>query len=169
MPSVNISIWTAWLNGNSFHVHSHTLIGNAQGEHFSSRTLLTIPHLSPSLLPLSLPPALPFSHFPLSHFPTSSHRCLLSSFLLLYFILFFFLTSLPLNFCHSLYLCKKEKKDTFSTWLRSPGCFSQLCVCVHIDVLAIGDPNQFTILAVSIAGGIGLLIFLVTCFIVSGR
>ncbi|XP_016897841.1 ephrin type-A receptor 3-like isoform X2 [Cynoglossus semilaevis] len=39
----------------------------------------------------------------------------------------------------------------------------------HEDVLAIGDPNQFTILAVSIAGGIGLLIFLVTCFIVSGR
>ncbi|XP_058501477.1 ephrin type-A receptor 4b isoform X1 [Solea solea] len=39
----------------------------------------------------------------------------------------------------------------------------------HEDVLAIGDPNQFTILAVSIAGGIALLIFLVTCFIVSGR
>ncbi|XP_034469232.1 LOW QUALITY PROTEIN: ephrin type-A receptor 3-like [Hippoglossus hippoglossus] len=39
----------------------------------------------------------------------------------------------------------------------------------HEDVLAIGDPNQSTILAVSIAGGIILLIFLVTCFIVSGR
>ncbi|KAM9718694.1 ephrin type-A receptor 3-like isoform 2-T2 [Menidia menidia] len=39
----------------------------------------------------------------------------------------------------------------------------------HEDVLAIGDPNQSTILAVSIAGGIALLIFLVTCFIVSGR
>ncbi|XP_040910347.1 ephrin type-A receptor 4b isoform X2 [Toxotes jaculatrix] len=39
----------------------------------------------------------------------------------------------------------------------------------HEDVLAIGDPNQSTILAVSIAGGIVLLIFLVTCFIVSGR
>ncbi|XP_037313722.1 ephrin type-A receptor 4b isoform X1 [Pungitius pungitius] len=39
----------------------------------------------------------------------------------------------------------------------------------HEDVFAIGDPNQSTILAVSIAGGIVLLIFLVTCFIVSGR
>uniref|UniRef100_A0A672IRY9 receptor protein-tyrosine kinase n=1 Tax=Salarias fasciatus TaxID=181472 RepID=A0A672IRY9_SALFA len=39
----------------------------------------------------------------------------------------------------------------------------------HEDVLAIGDPNQSTILAVSIAGGIVLLIFLVTCFVVSGR
>ncbi|XP_072219620.1 ephrin type-A receptor 4b [Leuresthes tenuis] len=39
----------------------------------------------------------------------------------------------------------------------------------HEDVLAIGDPNQSTILAVSIAGGIALLIFLVTCFVVSGR
>ncbi|XP_071376575.1 LOW QUALITY PROTEIN: ephrin type-A receptor 4b [Centroberyx affinis] len=39
----------------------------------------------------------------------------------------------------------------------------------HEDMLAIGDPNQSTILAVSIAGGIVLLIFLVTCFVVSGR
>ncbi|KAM9789523.1 ephrin type-A receptor 3-like [Neosynchiropus ocellatus] len=39
----------------------------------------------------------------------------------------------------------------------------------HEDVLAIGDPNQSTILAVSIGGGIILLIFLVTCFVVSGR
>uniref|UniRef100_A0A8C5N8I6 receptor protein-tyrosine kinase n=1 Tax=Gouania willdenowi TaxID=441366 RepID=A0A8C5N8I6_GOUWI len=39
----------------------------------------------------------------------------------------------------------------------------------HEDVLAIGDPNQYTILVVSIAGGIVLLIFLVTCFVVSGR
>ncbi|XP_033506423.1 ephrin type-A receptor 3 isoform X1 [Epinephelus lanceolatus] len=39
----------------------------------------------------------------------------------------------------------------------------------HEDVFAIGDPNQSTILAVSIAGGIVLLIFLVTCFVVSGR
>lgn len=45
-------------------------------------------------------------------------------------------------------------------------CASSVC-CV--DVLAIGDPNQSTILAVSIAGGIVLLIFLVTCFVVSGR
>lgn len=37
------------------------------------------------------------------------------------------------------------------------------------DMLAIGDPNQSTILAVSIAGGIVLLIFLVACFVVSGR
>lgn len=168
MSSVNISIWTAWLNGNSFHVHSHTLIGNAQGEHFSSRTLLTIPHLSPSLLPLSLPPSLlaisPSLTFPL--LPTAVFYPLFC-----YYISFWFFSHLPASefLCHSLYLCKKEKKDTFSTWLRSPGCFSQLCVCVHIDVLAIGDPNQFTILAVSIAGGIGLLIFLVTCFIVSGR
>lgn len=56
-----------------------------------------------------------------------------------------------------------------------------LCVCLLIhrvpfslspprtDVFAIGDPNQSTILAVSIAGGIVLLIFLVTCFVVSGR
>ncbi|XP_034147329.1 ephrin type-A receptor 4b isoform X2 [Esox lucius] len=39
----------------------------------------------------------------------------------------------------------------------------------HEDMLAIGDPNQSTILAVSIAGGIILLIFLVACFVVSGR
>ncbi|XP_068196172.1 ephrin type-A receptor 4b isoform X2 [Antennarius striatus] len=39
----------------------------------------------------------------------------------------------------------------------------------HEDVFAIGDPNQSTILVVSIAGGIVLLIFLVTCFVVSGR
>ncbi|KAI7809919.1 putative ephrin type-A receptor 3-like [Triplophysa rosa] len=39
----------------------------------------------------------------------------------------------------------------------------------HEDMLAIGDPNQATILAVSIAGGIVLLIFLVACFVVSGR
>ena len=37
------------------------------------------------------------------------------------------------------------------------------------DILAIGDPNQVTILVVSIAGGIILLIFLVACFVVSGR
>uniref|UniRef100_UPI003AACD786 ephrin type-A receptor 4b isoform X2 n=1 Tax=Centroberyx gerrardi TaxID=166262 RepID=UPI003AACD786 len=40
---------------------------------------------------------------------------------------------------------------------------------MFIYMLAIGDPNQSTILAVSIAGGIVLLIFLVTCFVVSGR
>ncbi|XP_045550258.1 ephrin type-A receptor 3-like isoform X4 [Salmo salar] len=39
----------------------------------------------------------------------------------------------------------------------------------HEDMLAIGDPNQSTILAVSITGGIVLLIFLVACFVVSGR
>ncbi|XP_051943534.1 ephrin type-A receptor 4b [Hippocampus zosterae] len=39
----------------------------------------------------------------------------------------------------------------------------------HEDVFAIGDPNQTTILAVSVAGGVVLLIFLVTCFVVSGR
>ncbi|XP_036409624.1 ephrin type-A receptor 4b [Megalops cyprinoides] len=39
----------------------------------------------------------------------------------------------------------------------------------HEDILAIGDPNQPTLLAVSIAGGIVLLIFLVACFVVSGR
>uniref|UniRef100_A0AAQ4QLR2 receptor protein-tyrosine kinase n=1 Tax=Gasterosteus aculeatus aculeatus TaxID=481459 RepID=A0AAQ4QLR2_GASAC len=39
----------------------------------------------------------------------------------------------------------------------------------HEDVFPIGDPNQSTILAVSIAGGIVLLVFLVTCFVVSGR
>ncbi|GCC23622.1 hypothetical protein chiPu_0002020 [Chiloscyllium punctatum] len=38
-----------------------------------------------------------------------------------------------------------------------------------LDMLAIGDPNQPTIMAVSVAGGIVLLIFLVTCFVVSGR
>ncbi|XP_027004424.1 ephrin type-A receptor 4b isoform X2 [Tachysurus fulvidraco] len=37
------------------------------------------------------------------------------------------------------------------------------------DMLAIGDPNQSTILAVSIAGGAVLLIFLIACFVVSGR
>ncbi|XP_064788456.1 ephrin type-A receptor 3-like isoform X2 [Oncorhynchus masou masou] len=39
----------------------------------------------------------------------------------------------------------------------------------HEDMLAIGDPNQSTILTVSITGGIVLLIFLVACFVVSGR
>ncbi|XP_062849867.1 ephrin type-A receptor 4b isoform X2 [Trichomycterus rosablanca] len=38
----------------------------------------------------------------------------------------------------------------------------------HEDVLAVGDPNQSTILVVSIAGGVVLLVFLVACFIVSG-
>uniref|UniRef100_A0A8C5N0F3 receptor protein-tyrosine kinase n=1 Tax=Leptobrachium leishanense TaxID=445787 RepID=A0A8C5N0F3_9ANUR len=37
------------------------------------------------------------------------------------------------------------------------------------DIIAIVDPNQITILAISVAGGIVLLIFLVTCFFVSGR
>uniref|UniRef100_A0A8C4HN89 receptor protein-tyrosine kinase n=1 Tax=Dicentrarchus labrax TaxID=13489 RepID=A0A8C4HN89_DICLA len=37
---------------------------------------------------------------------------------------------------------------------------------LETNVFAIGDPNQSTILAVSIAGGIVLLIFLVTCFVV---
>ncbi|CAF94972.1 unnamed protein product, partial [Tetraodon nigroviridis] len=39
----------------------------------------------------------------------------------------------------------------------------------HEDVFAIGDPNQPTLLAVSVAGGVVLLVFLVTCFVVSGR
>lgn len=38
-----------------------------------------------------------------------------------------------------------------------------------LDVFAIGDPNQSTLLAVSVAGGVVLLVFLVTCFVVSGR
>lgn len=38
-----------------------------------------------------------------------------------------------------------------------------------VDMLAVGDPNQQTILAVSIAGGVVLLILLVACFVVSGR
>ncbi|KAK3541039.1 hypothetical protein QTP86_012352 [Hemibagrus guttatus] len=37
-----------------------------------------------------------------------------------------------------------------------------------IDMLAVGDPNQKTILAVSIAAGVVLLILLVACFVVSG-
>ncbi|KAG9494545.1 hypothetical protein GDO78_002065 [Eleutherodactylus coqui] len=39
----------------------------------------------------------------------------------------------------------------------------------QVDMIAITDPNQITILAISVAGGIILLIFLVTCFFVSGR
>ncbi|MFT7809700.1 ephrin type-A receptor 3-like [Arapaima gigas] len=39
----------------------------------------------------------------------------------------------------------------------------------HEDMLAMGDPNQATILAASIAGGVVLLVLLVTCFVVSGR
>ncbi|KAB5533113.1 hypothetical protein PHYPO_G00128040 [Pangasianodon hypophthalmus] len=39
----------------------------------------------------------------------------------------------------------------------------------HEDMLAVGDPNQNTILAVSIAAGVVLLILLVACFVVSGR
>ncbi|XP_053565724.1 LOW QUALITY PROTEIN: ephrin type-A receptor 3-like [Bombina bombina] len=37
------------------------------------------------------------------------------------------------------------------------------------DMIAISDTNQITILAISLAGGFALLIFLVTCFLVSGR
>ncbi|KAM4695467.1 ephrin type-A receptor 3-like isoform 2-T2 [Discoglossus pictus] len=37
------------------------------------------------------------------------------------------------------------------------------------DMIAISDPNQITILAISVAGGFALLIFLVTCFLISGR
>lgn len=54
-----------------------------------------------------------------------------------------------------------------------PLCSHSLICCAafvsRTDVFAIGDPNQPTILAVSVAGGIVLLIFLVTCFVVSGR
>ncbi|XP_017308185.2 ephrin type-A receptor 3 isoform X2 [Ictalurus punctatus] len=39
----------------------------------------------------------------------------------------------------------------------------------HEDMLAVGDPNQKTILAVSIAAGVVLLVLLVACFVVSGR
>ncbi|XP_076868331.1 ephrin type-A receptor 3 [Brachyhypopomus gauderio] len=39
----------------------------------------------------------------------------------------------------------------------------------HEDVLAVGDPNQQTILAVSIAGGVVFFVLLVACFVVSGR
>lgn len=36
-------------------------------------------------------------------------------------------------------------------------------------MLAVGDPNQQTILAISVAGGAVLLVLLVACFVVSGR
>ncbi|XP_062842069.1 ephrin type-A receptor 3 isoform X1 [Trichomycterus rosablanca] len=39
----------------------------------------------------------------------------------------------------------------------------------HEDMLAMGDPNQQTILAVSIAAGVVFLILLVACFVISGR
>ncbi|KTG44471.1 hypothetical protein cypCar_00010933, partial [Cyprinus carpio] len=39
----------------------------------------------------------------------------------------------------------------------------------HEDMLAVGDPNQQTILAISVAGGAVLLVLLVACFVVSGR
>lgn len=38
----------------------------------------------------------------------------------------------------------------------------------HEDMLAVGDPNQQTILAISVAGGAVLLVLLVACFVVSG-
>lgn len=54
-----------------------------------------------------------------------------------------------------------------------PHHFSALTLCSFLspplDVFAIGDPNQSTLLAVSVAGGVVLLVFLVTCFVVSGR
>ncbi|TRY91185.1 hypothetical protein DNTS_006110, partial [Danionella cerebrum] len=37
------------------------------------------------------------------------------------------------------------------------------------DMLAVGDPNQQTILAISVAAGAVLLVLLVACFVVSGR
>lgn len=114
----------------------------------------------------------------LSLFPLSFNLCLLSPFLMLsYFILspsfppatltllsFFLPASLHI-FLPSLF--------TFSPSPHPPLCFCLLIHCApfvsYVDVFAIGDPNQSTILAVSIAGGIVLLIFLVTCFVVSGR
>ncbi|XP_028824537.1 ephrin type-A receptor 3-like [Denticeps clupeoides] len=39
----------------------------------------------------------------------------------------------------------------------------------HGDMLAVGDPNQSALLAVSVSGGVVLLVLLVACFVVSGR
>lgn len=75
----------------------------------------------------------------------------------------------PFVFSPLTFLLQKTSSGSF----HPPLCFCLLMHCVpfvsYIDVFAIGDPNQSTILAVSIAGGIILLIFLVTCFVVSGR
>lgn len=131
MPSVNISIWTAWLNGNSFHVHSHTLIGNAQGEHFSSRTLLTIPHLSPpSLPPPSLPPSLlaisPSLTFPL--LPTAVFYPLFC-----YYISFWFFSHLPASefLSFTLSMQKRKKRHIFNMTPFSWMLQSTVCLCPH--------------------------------------
>lgn len=50
-----------------------------------------------------------------------------------------------------------------------PFIYASFFFLLPSDVFAIGDPNQPTLLAVSVAGGIVLLVFLVTCFVVSGR
>lgn len=172
MCNVNISIWTARPNGNGFHVHSHTLIGDAERE--------SAFHQGPYLL-FHPPPSLSFTRLPLSLFPSPSA----SVFYLLFYcyhISFSFplspatLTLLSFLLPASLRLFSPPTfllQKTCSASFNPPLCFCLLIHCVpfvsYIDVFAIGDPNQSTILAVSIAGGIVLLIFLVTCFVVSGR
>lgn len=81
------------------------------------------------------------------------------------------LTLLSFLLSASLHLFSPRESFCPSSFVRlfiNPPC-SLFSLSPRTDVFAIGDPNQSTILAVSIAGGIVLLIFLVTCFVVSGR
>eukprot|EP00062_Callorhinchus_milii_P000493 gi/632934552/ref/XP_007885449.1/ PREDICTED: ephrin type-A receptor 3-like isoform X3 [Callorhinchus milii] len=71
---------------------------------------------------------------------------------------------------HTNYTFNLEAVNGVSELSRSTKHFVSINVTTsQADMLAIGDPNQPTIMAVSVAGGIVLLVFLVTCFVVSGR
>lgn len=159
-------------NGNGFHVRSHSLIGDAERE--------SAFHQGPYLL-FHPPPSPSFTHLQLSLFLLSFNLCLLSPFLLLSYFIFHSLSLFlhPQSPCCLFLLL--ASLHLFPSLLPShipsifPSSFivrllsNYLLFIPHVDVFAIGDPNQSTILAVSIAGGIVLLIFLVTCFVVSGR
>lgn len=83
MCNVNISIWTARPNGNGFHVHFHTLIGDAERE--------SAFHQGPYLL-FHPPPSLSFTRLPLSLFPSPS-----TSVFYLFFYCYHISFSLPLS------------------------------------------------------------------------
>lgn len=165
MCNVNISIWTARPNGNGFHVHSHPLIGDAERESAFHQGPCLLFRPPPSLcftrLPLSLSTSVFYLLFYCDHI-SFSRPLSLATLTLLSFLL-------PPPQPAPSFLLQKTSSASF----HPPLCFCLLIHCVpfvsYIDVFAIGDPNQSTILAVSIAGGIVLLIFLVTCFVVSGR
>lgn len=146
-------------NGNGFQVQSHTLTDGAERESVFHQEPYSLFHFL-SLFFTRFPPSL-FPSPPTSFFHLLFYR---------YHISFSLHTHLARPFFYHPFI-----SSPLASLLQkaSPLCF---CLLIHfvpfvsqIDVFAIGDPNQSTILAVSISGGIVLLIFLVTCFVVSGR